>query len=229
MKKEYVDKNGYKRGDPKHSDLIHRQIAYKEIYLKRKEEFPKPFSFYQVHHIDNNKQNNDVSNLMLLSKEDHEKIHQIYPNDPLKELKIKQGLSDWEIKKAKSNLAGDFSQIRIILIAAVIIIGAIFLLFNYLVNQKSPINNDIPVKVSPVTVSANKYSIYIKNNMDKEITLDINYRRYSEWFGVDEITNLIINVKPNEEVVVDDPQFSNNIGCDGIGPCNINIIDYEII
>jgi len=112
MGARYVDKNGYSRGKLKHSDLIHRQVAYKEIYLKRREEYPKPFSFYQVHHIDNDKQNNDVTNLMVLSKEDHEKIHGISKSD-INENEIIH--DNWENKKYKSNVEGDFSLIRLLI------------------------------------------------------------------------------------------------------------------
>lgn len=70
-----TDNKGYKRGELSHSDLIHRQVAYKEIYLKNREDYPLPFEKYIVHHIDGNKQNNDVSNLKILTKEEHEAIH----------------------------------------------------------------------------------------------------------------------------------------------------------
>ena len=72
-----IDENGYKRGKLKHSDLIHRQIAYKEIYLKNRENYPLPFSEYVVHHKDENKKNNDVSNLQILTPPEHEDIHGI--------------------------------------------------------------------------------------------------------------------------------------------------------
>ena len=72
--RNYVDHNGYKRGKPKHSDLIHRQIAYKQIYLKNKKDYPLSFSEYQVHHIDENKKNNHVSNLQIVTSNEHKKI-----------------------------------------------------------------------------------------------------------------------------------------------------------
>ena len=40
----YIDKNGYERGKPEHSDLIHRQIAHKQIYLKNRKKYPLKFS-----------------------------------------------------------------------------------------------------------------------------------------------------------------------------------------
>ena len=73
----YIDKNGYERGKLEHSDLIHRQIAYKQIYLKNKKKYPLEFGKYVVHHIDGNKRNNKISNLQILTKKEHEKIHGI--------------------------------------------------------------------------------------------------------------------------------------------------------
>ncbi|MBT7102347.1 hypothetical protein HN935_02435 [archaeon] len=73
----YVDENGYKRGKIKHSDLIHRQIAYEFIYKKNKGKYSKPFSSYIVHHIDGDKKNNDISNLQIMTQKKHEKVHGI--------------------------------------------------------------------------------------------------------------------------------------------------------
>lgn len=82
-KDKYIDENGYERGYINHSDLIHRQIAYKEIYLKNREKYPLPFSSYVVHHKDEDKRNNLPSNLQLVTKEQHNKIHGIknYPKN----------------------------------------------------------------------------------------------------------------------------------------------------
>lgn len=69
----YTDKNGYKR----HSNLVHREKAFEQIYNKNRTKYPKPFSEYVVHHKDGNKQNNNIDNLMLLTPEEHEEIHGI--------------------------------------------------------------------------------------------------------------------------------------------------------
>ncbi|MFH1316469.1 MAG: HNH endonuclease [Candidatus Woesearchaeota archaeon] len=46
-------------------------MAYEEIYKFSRYRFPEPFGTYQVHHKDGNKLNNDVSNLELMSREEH--------------------------------------------------------------------------------------------------------------------------------------------------------------
>ena len=71
----FIDENGYAR--KKHSSLIHRQNAYKYLYLKNREKYPLPFSAYVVHHIDGDKLNNHSRNLELLTPEAHRKVHGI--------------------------------------------------------------------------------------------------------------------------------------------------------
>lgn len=78
--KNYTDNNGYLRGELTHSDLIHRQKAYRNIYLKHREKYPLPFKKYVVHHINSNKKDNRISNLQILTPEEHEKIHDIIKN-----------------------------------------------------------------------------------------------------------------------------------------------------
>lgn len=68
----YKDERGYER---KHSNAVHRQRAYHHIYLKNRKKYPLPFSAYEVHHIDFDKTNNRMSNLAILTPEEHDKIH----------------------------------------------------------------------------------------------------------------------------------------------------------
>lgn len=72
---ESFDENGYPIGDPTHSKLIHRQIAYSYIYLKNEDKYPKKFSEYIVHHIDSNKENFAIENLYICTSEQHNMIH----------------------------------------------------------------------------------------------------------------------------------------------------------
>lgn len=71
----YIDENGYEREEPVHSNLIHRKKAYTQIYLKNRDRYKLPFSEYVIHHIDGNKRNNKISNLMIMLPEEHEKLH----------------------------------------------------------------------------------------------------------------------------------------------------------
>lgn len=76
MKKLYrINENGYSEGKPEHSSAIHRQVAYKEIYLKNRDKFTLPFSKYVVHHIDGERLNGSVKNLYICTKEQHNNIH----------------------------------------------------------------------------------------------------------------------------------------------------------
>jgi hypothetical protein len=73
--RKVVDKNGYERGKSEHSDLIHRQNAYKYIYKPNRDKYPLPFSEYVVHHKDGNKLNNHSKNLEIFTKAEHEALH----------------------------------------------------------------------------------------------------------------------------------------------------------
>lgn len=71
----HMDKNGYYRDES--GNLIHRTIAYEEIYLRNKHKYPLPFSAYIVHHKNKDKTDNRLSNLKILTQEEHERIHGI--------------------------------------------------------------------------------------------------------------------------------------------------------
>ena len=45
--------------------------------MPNRDEYPLRFSQYQVHHIDGNKSNNDVSNLQIVTRREHEEIEGI--------------------------------------------------------------------------------------------------------------------------------------------------------
>ena len=75
-KQTYLDDEGYSRY--KYSDkLVHRQNAYKYIYLPNRSEYSLSFGKYQVHHIDGNKRNNHSDNLQIVTQDEHEQIHRV--------------------------------------------------------------------------------------------------------------------------------------------------------
>ena len=90
----YIDERGYMRYK-KDGKLIHRDIAFKEIYRKNRNSFPRRFSEYVVHHMDGNKLNNSPSNLSIKPKDTHNLVHEIKKRE--KKLKnIKSGSKEYE-------------------------------------------------------------------------------------------------------------------------------------
>lgn len=84
----YIDEKGYKRYK-KDGKLVHREIAFKEVYRKNRNSYPRRFSEYDVHHMDENKLNNNPSNLVLKPRDTHDLTHEIKRRENrLKNLKI---------------------------------------------------------------------------------------------------------------------------------------------
>jgi curved DNA-binding protein CbpA len=80
----------------------------------------------------------------------------------------------------------------------------------------------------PYEISTKGYSIIIKNNLKQEIRLLIKYRRFSNWFGVDEEAEINLEVASLAKVTFVDPKFQANDGCSH-APCQISIISHSII
>jgi len=95
-KGKYTDKDGYLRNEQ--GKLIHRAVAYHEIYLKERQNYSLPFSKLVVHHVDENKKNNKVSNLVIVTSETHNKIHG-YPQ----ENRLDQSSSDRKLSSFTKN------------------------------------------------------------------------------------------------------------------------------
>lgn len=81
MKNVYTDKKGYFRFINS-DELFHRYLANKYIYKPNRNNFDLPFGWYVVHHIDGNKKNNKLSNLQIITQEEHDTIHGIV-NEPM--------------------------------------------------------------------------------------------------------------------------------------------------
>ncbi len=66
----HIDENGYRRFN-KTNKLVHRWIMEKQLGRKL-------YRYEVVHHIDRNKLNNSPYNLQVMSREQHNKIHEEY-------------------------------------------------------------------------------------------------------------------------------------------------------
>ncbi|MAF50983.1 MAG: hypothetical protein CMH64_02725 [Nanoarchaeota archaeon] len=74
MARTYVDEYGYLRYVE--SDLlIHRAVARTHIWAPNSEKYTLPFEDYEVHHKDENKMNNEIWNLEVLTEEEHMRRH----------------------------------------------------------------------------------------------------------------------------------------------------------
>ena len=82
-KNYFLDENGYYRFNDSRR-LVHRGVAYKEIYKKNRSNYPLRFGGYVIHHKDKNKLNNDISNLQIVTQEEHEALHNIKRLDNIK-------------------------------------------------------------------------------------------------------------------------------------------------
>jgi hypothetical protein len=84
----FQDHKGYLRWKDSNR-LVHRTIAYKQIYLKNEEKYPLDFKDYQIHHKDQDKTNNRVENLELKERKAHEEEHKFIRREKLHLIYIK--------------------------------------------------------------------------------------------------------------------------------------------
>ncbi|RJQ21706.1 hypothetical protein C4580_02000 [Candidatus Woesearchaeota archaeon] len=61
----------------KQGKLFHRWYAKKHIYTPNRDKYPLPWEEYDVDHKDGNKRNNDLSNLQILTREEHKRKHNL--------------------------------------------------------------------------------------------------------------------------------------------------------
>ena len=72
-----LDKNIYPKKKMAKPKKDSRQYAYKNIYLKNKEDYSLPFEKYIIHHKDRDKDNNRTSNLDIVTRDEHEQIYNL--------------------------------------------------------------------------------------------------------------------------------------------------------
>lgn len=68
-----INEYGYLKDGDHHS--LHRKIAFHKIYRKNRKKYPMRFREYEVHHVNLNKLDNYVRNLMIVTREEHEQLH----------------------------------------------------------------------------------------------------------------------------------------------------------
>lgn len=78
-------------------------------------------------------------------------------------------------------------------------------------------------EVKPIVVEGSNTDIIIKNNQGKSISLNVNYRIYSRWFGADYQESKVFDVGANSQQSF---KVYNNDGC-STAPCSVSIISYE--
>jgi len=101
----FVNVNGYleyRYSQGKGSKLVHRRIAFKEIY--NPEEYPYDFEEYEVHHKNSDKLDNRPENLELQLPGDHYYMH--FDNNHVRIDKKNKKLSDYPSKSFDNNHVG---------------------------------------------------------------------------------------------------------------------------
>lgn len=68
-------------------------------------------------------------------------------------------------------------------------------------------------------------NVIIKNNQDKNISVNVTYRIFSKWFGADYQQNAVFDVGAKTEETF---KVYDNVGCSN-APCSVSIISYEEI
>jgi very-short-patch-repair endonuclease len=124
-------------------------------------------------------------------------------------------------------------KIIIVCIIAILILFFSGLIFN---NQKQTLNQKqdttiIPEKVPPITnppiepiiVEGSKTDVIITNNQNKDTSVNVTYRIFSNWFGIDSTENKIFEVSANNKQSF---QVYYNDGC-STAPCSVSIISYK--
>lgn len=147
------DERGYLRGNPEHSDLISRQIAFEKIYQPNRNKYPLPFTKYVVHHKDRDKLNNSQRNLDIVTPKEHNKIHylgiigkeeldklrrgienkSLIPTNKVSKKARKRVIKDNESKKNEGRKKKKAKKIMIVILSICILIILIISLifFNY--------------------------------------------------------------------------------------------------
>jgi hypothetical protein len=78
---------------------------------------------------------------------------------------------------------------------------------------------------SSIIVEGSKTAVLINNSWERDVSINVTYRIYSNWFGIDSIESRIFEVKANSQ---ESFNVYNNYGCD-TAPCSVSILNFEEI
>lgn len=80
-----------------------------------------------------------------------------------------------------------------------------------------------PKKIEPLIIEGSTTAVIITNNQDKNVSLNVTYGIYSNWFGIDSITSQVFDVEANSNKMF---KVYNNDGCYNEHYCSVSIISY---
>ena len=142
-----------------------------------------------------------------------------------------------QLEKERKEELKETTLMIVSLIGISLIIFILFVLYGINTNNtqeqisiEPPLLNQtelIPIKIEPLIVESSNIAIIIRNNQQKNISLEIDYKLYSKWYGTDRIESKIFNVNANTGKTFN---VFDNEGCNvGIGDCSVIIINYTEI
>ncbi len=89
----YTDKDGYLRYKDSRR-LVHRDVAFTEIYQPNRGRYRLPFADYEAHHKNLKKKDNRRGNLELLTETEHKRLHHKLAHDSDAMAKARFGYDD---------------------------------------------------------------------------------------------------------------------------------------
>lgn len=157
------------------------------------------------------------------SKKKNEKIKELIKRKETTPIKEKKNVFRYSPKKKviKKN-----KRFIVPILVIFLLIATVGMLIN---NNKAEGNKEFVEQMNTVSeindfeISTTKTEIIIKNNLDKGYSLEITYRIYSNWFGVDSTKTELFEILPKKEEIF--TVYSND-GCK-TSPCSVEIIKYE--
>jgi hypothetical protein len=98
------------------------------------------------------------------------------------------------------------------------------------ISVEDKIDDFIILKTNFVDSEKNNYEFEILNNLPFNVSINLTYDRFSEWYGVfDKDVKLTLYLKNNSKTIFKDSKFGNNIGLPSTGDAIIKNIKYSII